>query len=216
MSANPDPGVDCLGLHPNINVAMIHADRNLRNAEIGKVHGETFGEGYAAVFAAGAADADAEVVLSFLVVFRKQELMKIDQLVEEDLGIGIFEDVIGNRRLQASAVFELRIEEGIPQKPHVEDGVSWFQKSVFETETGDVHMQLTADETTGITFLDFAREEMNTPRGCIEGNISQQFNALQRMNLPLDASNQLPTAIEHRMLAAGGAITFSKLIGSAA
>jgi hypothetical protein len=60
---------------------MIHTDGNLRNTEIGEVDSEAFGEGHAAVFAPGTADADAEVVFPFLVVFRKEELMKVDELV---------------------------------------------------------------------------------------------------------------------------------------
>jgi len=36
--------------------------------------------------------------------------------------------------LKTGAIFELRIEKGISQKPHIEDGVGWFQKPIFKAK----------------------------------------------------------------------------------
>src|SRR5207244_5616640 len=101
---------------------------------VGEAFAELFGEDDAAVAAAGAADRDGEIALSFRAILRNQESEHRFEAREEFLCLRSLEDPLRHARIGSGMRLEALDEIGIRQEANVEDQVARRRNPVAETK----------------------------------------------------------------------------------
>jgi len=86
------------------------------------------------VLAAGAADADDQLILAFQYVIGNEEIQHVHELVQEDMGDLVVHNEILNLLIVSRLVFESVHIVGIRQKTNIKNQVTVVGNPVFETE----------------------------------------------------------------------------------
>ncbi len=87
-----------------------------------------------AVFAAGAADRDGQIALALALVAGAEQVEQLDVPVEELAGALLGEHVVGDLRVLAGQVAQLRDPERVGQEPHVDHQVGVQRQAVLVAE----------------------------------------------------------------------------------
>ena len=150
--------------------------------------GELLGQDHRAMPPPGAANSDGQVALALAFEARNRKLQQVGDLGQQLLRLGLAQDEVTNAGVGSWDRLQLGNEEGIVQKPHVEDQVGVHRRPVFEPERDKARVHPRCPSGTGPEDVeDRAAEIVHAEAGGVEDARGARAQRRQPLALESDA-----------------------------